>query len=250
MENFAAKFHGKKTIVFSKSVTVIFFRSKIWPIVIFWFQNLTRCKKVNSKSLRTLSFSFHNLTILFCQFKNWQWEEIYFRLWHVAKNKTFQILTRFKSLKAKIDISELFLTKTSLFDFFSIQMCYVVNCFASVCNTWKNLVFQNLLHYYFLNPNFDTIWIFRFKSCHVVRDWIQNLWQVLDSWYHNPKLLFLNLKFGLEKKFTSDSDKLKTFVSRSLTCFKKMKLKSDGLQNSPTKNLTVRFFFNSKSNTS
>ena len=125
-----------------------------------------------------------------------------------------------------------------------------MKCFASVFDTWKNLVFQNLLHCYFLNPSFDTIWVFRFKSWHVVRDWTQNLWQVLDSWYHNPKLLFLNLKFGLEKNLLQILTSYKHWFLEAWLVLKKWNQNLTGCKIILPKVSPLDLFFNSQSNTS
>ena len=147
---------------------------------------------------------FYHLKIwpFFCQFKIWHPEESYSRFWHVVKKVLSEFLsqTRSKKLKAKTDMSEITLTKTSSFDFFqfkiwhalwtSLQLWHVVKRFASVFTTKKNLLFQNLYHWKFSNPKFDTFWTFRFKVWHVVRDGIQNLWHFLCSCYQNPNIFF------------------------------------------------------------
>ena len=119
-EKLCFKFYGKK-FVSSKSVIVILFKSSFWPIVNFSFQNLTRFKKLNSKSLKTSSFLSRNLTIFFCQVKIWHWEEHYFNFWHVVNLILFEFWHDLKVWKQKLTCYKFPSPKTHRYIFFSIQ---------------------------------------------------------------------------------------------------------------------------------
>ena len=71
--------HGKHG--FSKSVTSITFESKIWHILNFSFQKLTRGKGLNSKSLTCLRILISKCENIFFQFMIWPWKKLYFRIW-------------------------------------------------------------------------------------------------------------------------------------------------------------------------
>ena len=149
-------------------------------------------------------------------------------------------------------MSEITLTKTSSFDFFqfkiwhalwtSLQLWHVVKRFASFFTTKKNLLFQNLYHWNFSNPKFDTFWTFRFKVWHFVRDGIQNIWHFLCSCYQNPNILFSIHNLAIRKLFLPILTRCKQLFLKKPDTFQNFELKIWRLQKSITKISPVDFF--------